>query len=82
MDIKIAIIERATKWLVGGSLFDFIKAQVETAASMDISGEEKRVKVLEDTKRFFGSVLTVFVNIAIEVAVLALKSKVGDLDGK
>ena len=82
MSFKVTVLEKATTWLVGGDLFDFIREQVETVADMSLTGEQKRERVFNDAKEFFGEVLNVFVNIAIEVAVIALKEKTGSLDGK
>ena len=72
MDIKLFAIDKAVKWLVGGELFDFIKNAVATYADEDIPGEEKRAAVQAAAKEFFADALTLFVNIAIEAAVILL----------
>lgn len=81
MDIKLIVLDRLVKWLVGGELFTFIKEAVELMANTNLSGSEKREKVQAMAVEAFSGAVTVLVNLAIEVAVLLLKAKVGELDG-
>jgi len=78
MNVKIYLLEGIVKWLVGGELFKFIQETVEAVNKSTISGEEKRAYVLERAKDLFSGVVTVLVNLAIEVAVLMLKQRIAD----
>ena len=78
MNIKLIVLERVVKWLVGGDLFTFIVETVEAINDSTISNNEKRAYVLKKAKEMFGDVVTVLVNLAIEVAVLALKAKISN----
>ena len=80
MDIKLIVIERAIKWLIGGELLGFIKQLVLGINDLDMSGEEKRLYVIEETKKFFTSAGTIFISIGIEIAVLLLRSKLENQD--
>ena len=79
MEFKLLVLEKAVEWLVGGDLFKFIQKEVGIMNDTDLSGEEKRKAVQEEAKRFFGDTATFFVNLAIEVAVVLLKAKLGEL---
>ena len=81
MDLKVFLLERVIKWLIGGAAFDYIKTSVELINNEDMTGEEKRAKVVEDAKKLFGNLATFLINLAIEVAVTSLKAKLGELDG-
>ena len=81
MNIKLTILEKITQWLVGGSLFEFVQETVNIVNNEDLTGSEKRDKVFREAKELFSDVATIFVNLAIEVAVLLLKEKIGKLDG-
>ncbi len=76
MDIKIVVLERAVKWLVGGELMEFVKAAVAMMDNKDMTGEEKRERVIFEAKAFIANSTTTFISIAIEVAVLILKSSI------
>ena len=75
MDLKIYVIERAIKWLVGGELFSFITGAVEDINNKDISGEDKKAAVFNGAKELFSNFASVLINIAIEVAVLSLQNR-------
>lgn len=81
MTFKLMLLERVVKWLVGGELFQFITDAVTTMNDTSMTGEEKRAQVLKEVREFFSGTLTVLVNLAIEVAVLLLKDKIGAIDG-
>ena len=78
MSIKIMVLERAVKWLVGGDLFKFIVEAVETVNNEEIDGEAKRALVLQKAKVMFSGILTMFMNLAIEVAVISLRARIED----
>ena len=80
MEFKLLILKKTVEWLVGGDLFGFIQKEVEIINDEDLTGEEKRKRVHEEAKRFFGDTATFFINLAIEVAVILLKDKIGELD--
>ena len=79
MNWKLFLMEKVTKWLLGGKLFDQIKALVTLYASEDMPPEKKRKKVNEKIKAIFGGVADFLVNLGIEVAVLLLKAQTGEL---
>ena len=73
MNIKYIVLERVVKWLIGGELFDFVREMVEIVNDSNMTGEQKRKIVQKRTMQMFGSTLEVFINLAIEVAVIILK---------
>ena len=78
MDVKILVLERAVKWLVTGELFDFVTETVKAVNNSKISNEAKRAYVQKKAKEMFTGALTMFINLAIEVAVIALKERIAD----
>ena len=81
MDLKLFFLNNIIKWLIGGELFNYIRSWVEVVNNEDLTGEEKRAKVLAEVKKLGGTVATFLVNLAIEAAVTSLKAKLGELDG-
>ena len=79
MSFKTIMLETATKWLVGGELFAFITDAVAVISNEDLSGDQKRTYVFTEAKAMFSGVFTLFVNLAIEVAVLLMREKLGDV---
>lgn len=80
MEFKIMILEKVVEWLVGGDLFKFIQKEVGIMNNIESSGEEKRKRVQKEVKQFFGDVVApFFINLAIEVSVVLLKEKLGEL---
>ena len=75
MDIKLIVIERAIKWLIGGELLEFIKKLVLGVNEREMTGEEKRLWVIKETKMFFITAGSVFISIGIEIAVLMLREQ-------
>ncbi len=75
MDFKLVILERAVKWLVSGELFDAIQDIVVTIQDSQLSSEEKRAYALKRGKELFADAATVFINLAIEVAVILMKAE-------
>ncbi len=82
MEWKLYALKKLIEWLVGGDLFLFIENAVKQINNENFSGEEKRKAVQKEAKAFFSGAMTLFINIAIEVAVLLLKSKENSLNGK
>lgn len=80
MDFKLFFLNNIIKWLIGGEAFDYIKRSVELINNDEMTGEEKRAKVLADTKKLFGNLGTFLINLAIEAAVTILKAKLGELE--
>lgn len=78
MNIKIVVLERAVKWLIGGDLFAFVQDTVEAVNNSTISNDAKRAYVQKKTKEFFAEALSVFINLAIEVAVIIIKERIED----
>lgn len=79
--MKVLILERIVKWLVGGALFDFVSASVAIVNDEALTGAEKRDKVFKEAKGFSGDSFTLFINLAIEVAVLALRTRIEKSNG-
>lgn len=80
MDLKLFFLNNIIKWLIGGDAFDYIRGAVAVINNSEMSGDEKRAKVLADTKKLFGNVATFLINLAIEAAVTSLKAKLGELE--
>ena len=80
MNMKIYMINNLIKWLLGGELFNQIKALVVMVSTEDISGDEKRKKVYNMVKGMAGGAATFLINLGIEAAVLWLKSKEGQVN--
>ena len=81
-DIKLSLLKKATSWLVGGELFNFIQKEVELMMDADMSGSAKRNAVMREAQAFFSSALKIFISIAIEVAVAFIKNKAGQLEAR
>ena len=75
MDFKSTVLERITKWIVGGDLFTFIQKEVNIVANRKLSSEEKRTQVIENAKDFASSSAMFMINLALEVSVTILKRK-------
>lgn len=75
MDMKSYALDKLIKWLIGGELFNSIKEMVASVADANLSGDEKRTKVLDEAKSIAGKTATFLLNLAIEAAVTLLKSK-------
>ena len=75
MDIKLIVVERAVKWLVGGDLFTFVQEAVQEVNNYNLSGSEKREAVQIMAKELFSNFGVIFINLAIEVAVLLLTAE-------
>ena len=75
MDFKAIAIDKFTKYLIGGELFDFIKETVSELFDVELSGEEKRNIAFAAAKEMFSKVGSTAVNIGIEMAVMYFNSK-------
>ena len=78
MDVKLIVVESAIKWLVGGDLLEFVKNAVAKINDAALSGAEKRDAVLAEAKQFFADFSTVFISLAIEVAVILLRAQIAE----
>ena len=76
MDMKTYTLDKVIKWLIGGELFNSIKEMVLNMADTELTGEEKRAKVLQEAKSIAGKTASFLLNLGIEAAVVILKSKV------
>tara|TARA_R110000772_G_scaffold5454_9_gene19556 strand:- start:506 stop:754 length:249 start_codon:yes stop_codon:yes gene_type:complete len=76
MNWKLSVLNKIVEWLVGGEVFEFVKNLVATINDSALTGEQKRAQTFTQTRQIFGSLATVLINLAIEVAVLLLKSKI------
>ena len=75
MSMKTMMLETVAKLVVGGDLFEFVSETVLAVSRSSISGAEKRAYVQNKTKAMFTKALTIFINLAIEVAVTVLVEK-------
>lgn len=75
MDVKLVVVESAIKWLVGGELLEFIKDAVAQINDDEMPGAEKRKYVLNEAKKIFVSASSVFIGLAIEIAVILLRDE-------
>ena len=72
---KTYMINKAVGWLVGGSFFTQIKGIVATLAGEDKTGDQKRASAIKQAKTLAGDTASFLINLAIEAAVVILKSK-------
>jgi len=77
-EIKIVFLKRAVQWIVGGDLMIFIQDTVEAVNDSTLTGEEKRMYVFNKAKFMFSGAVSVFINLAIEVAVIAMKQRIAN----
>ncbi|MCK5538506.1 MAG: hypothetical protein KAI79_16890 [Bacteroidales bacterium] len=75
MDVKLIVVESAIKWLVGGDLLEFVKDAVAKVNDASLSGAEKREAVFAESKEMFADFASVFISLAIEVAVILLRAE-------
>jgi len=75
--VKIMLLDRVVKWLVGGDLMNTVKQLVSIANEKEWSGEEKRKYVQQEVVKFISNASMFLVNLAIEVAVVIMKSRMG-----
>jgi len=76
--IKISILEKVIAWFTGGGAYSTIKSVVDSFMNEDMTGEEKKEAVKKIIMPLLGALSGVLINLAIEVAVLALRSAAGD----
>jgi hypothetical protein len=75
MNFKDLFLEKATTWVVGGELYNSVKASVaKYVENKEMSGEDKRALVINEAKSIFSDVAAVLINIAIEVAYLVISN--------
>ena len=73
--LKPILIDTAAKMLLDGKIYALAKTFVRDAASTELSGPEKKEKVKSDILEIIGDVAENILNLAIEIAVLYLKSQ-------
>ena len=78
MEVKLVVLESAVRWLVSGQLLDFVKRMVEAINNEDITGEEKKAWVMTEVKSMFSNTASLFITLAIEVALILLRSEIED----
>lgn len=71
----IAALQTIVRSLIGALNYERIKQLVVTMQSTELSGPEKRAKVLEDCQSIAFVVGAALVNLAIETAVNAIKDR-------
>ena len=81
-NILIKTLEWVIKKLTSKEFVEMTKKLVSLVNDKDMSGAEKREWVVSELKKFFGEFSTFAINLAIEVSVAVLKSKMGKLDIK
>ena len=73
---KLKSLEAIVKWVASGEVFDEITSNVRMLVNQNISGDEKFAIVYGKASSMFGDVLSIVIKIAIEVAVLVMKSEI------
>jgi hypothetical protein len=76
MNIKALAIEKFATWIIGGVPFHAMKNIVTELANTDHSNGYKRTIAIEQFKILGYSLADSLVNLALELAVIWLKSKV------
>lgn len=74
--MKAYIIEKFARFLLGGLTFSRIQSVVERLADSSLSGEEKRQLAYRTLMDIGIELSTWLINLGIELAVSALKTKV------
>lgn len=75
MKLTPIIIERFAKFIVGGVPFESMKRIVAGLENEKITNENKRFLAIDEFKTMGYALAGVLVNLAVELAVLWLKSK-------
>ena len=77
MILKPYLIDYAAKLLIDNQLWAHAKLAVQTVATnnSDLSGEQKHQIAKEQILEFIGDIAASLINLAIELAVIYLKSK-------
>jgi len=78
--IKIKLLENVIGWLTGGGAYAMIKNVVDQFMDQEMSGAEKKEAVIKLLMPVLATISGVLLNLAIEIAVLALKNAAGDKD--
>ena len=78
--IKIKLLENVIGWLTGGGAYLMIKSVVDQFMNEEMSGEDKKKAVKAILMPVLATISGVLLNLAIEIAVLALKNAAGDKD--
>ncbi|MFZ2172340.1 MAG: hypothetical protein WAW61_22230 [Methylococcaceae bacterium] len=75
MKITPIIIERFAKFIVGGVPFESMKRIVSGLDNKSVSNENKRFLAIDEFKKMGYALAGALVNLAVELAVVWLKSK-------
>lgn len=75
--LLIKTLETILRALVGALNYERVRTLVDGMNASDLSGPEKREIVLTEARTIAGVVGTALLNLAIEVAVTALKNRHG-----
>lgn len=73
--LLFSALQTILRTLIGSLNYERIKVTVQTLDRTDLSGAEKREAVIEEAKPVIAAVGLALVNLAIEVAVNALRNK-------
>lgn len=76
ISVKAVAIESFAKLMVGGKVFGDIQRIVASYTNANLSGEEKRQEALKDIKDIGVALSGWLINLALELAVAWIKSKV------
>jgi len=74
-DAKILVLEKAIKWATDGGAYELVKNIVGNYMDAELTGEQKLAKVKEIVMPILNKTAPFVINLLIEVAVFALKSK-------
>lgn len=75
--LLISALTQIVSKLLASGVFERILAEVQSQWSSPLSGEDKRVAVLNVIKTEFGAVAGSLINLGIEVAVVKIKHVLG-----
>lgn len=81
MNIGIFLLERFSKWLVGGVAFESSKRITGTLENADLKGYEKKEIAKDELKKLGYSLTSFLLNSAIELAVIYIGLQAGKKNG-
>ena len=74
MNIKSLLIDRFSSWVLGGEAWGQIQAAVHIVDDVELTGSEKRERVLEMLVKIGIGIAGYLINLGLELAVAKLRS--------
>lgn len=81
MNIGLFLLERFSKWLVGGVTFESSKRITQALENADLKGYEKKEIAKTELKKLGYSLTSFLLNSAIELAVIYIGLQAGKKNG-